>query len=455
MRTNGDITKVDNHAGRPYSPDSLGYRSTSNSPRIDRRVTSTVRPDFSAGLSVPITASAMSRKLSLQANVHPVQPVDPVSTEKNISPGSQSPVIASANTHSSSSNSHFNTLTVGHHRSMVPRKSVIGRQLLIERSSFQAQRLSDVGIAFGQQITSKIGLKLPASQERIVEQTRWLYLRYVFVRLRQNSLPLRDLNITKSSRSRSTATHTTTTSARLIAPEITCSAPATATATTCDLHELTQTKLARKRQTLSSSEHLSILTTKLWTLDQPSECTTESHKNIRNKPDSIRSGVADNSLPTRRYIMDPTINNQIFNVILNIIKELRDKKPDYYGDTIYELIGIDKFSSLESLLDVQRTICQEMTRSEISWCRISALFSLFGAMSLDCVRIGAPENVGPIADGFVDFVERDLALWISQQGGWESFSYRFRAGFRFRHWTSKLSAIAVPLLAWIIVSFLK
>lgn len=454
--TGEDIIKVDNLVVRPThtSPDCLGNRSTSNSPQIIRRVPDLVRQDLSSGLGVPITASAMYRKLSLQSSVHPIQPVAPNKVEKNTSHGLQVQVTPFMNTMNPDNSTNSNTLAVGG-RSMVPRKSVIGRQLLIERSSVQAQRLSDVGIAFGQQLTSKIGLKLPASQERIVEQTRWLYLRYVFVRLRQNSLPLRDLNITKSSRSRRSAAAAAASSLKLVAPEITCSAPATATATTNDLLELNQEKLARKRQTLSSSDHLSILTKKLWTIEQPDESTLESHKNTINKSDGAGSSGQDNQTPTRRYIMDPAINNQIFNVILSIIKELRDMKPDFYGDTIYELIGIDKFSSLESLLDVQRTICQEMTRSEISWCRIAALFSLFGAMSLDCVRIGAPEHVGPIADGFVEFVERDLALWISQQGGWESFSYRFRAGFRFRHWTTKLSALAIPLLAWAIMSLLE
>lgn len=334
------------------------------------------------------------------------------------------------------SNLNSNNLMVGS-QNLAPRKSVLGRQLIIERSSSQAQRLSDVGIAFGQQITAKVGLKLPASQERIMEQTRWLYLRYVFFKLRQNSLPIRDLNLTKSSRARRAA-------AIGIAPIITCSAPTTAMVGHQQEHQVSKETLARKRQTLSQGENLYMLTSKVRNLNQ-----TALESDDTEEPESIKGGATSSP---RRFIMDPTINNQIFNVILNIINELRDMKPDYYGDTIYELIGIDKFSSLESLLDVQRTICQEMTRSEISWCRIAALFSLFGAMSLDCVRVGAPEHVGPIADGFVEFVERDLALWISQQGGWESFSYRFRAGFRFRHWTTKAVTLTIPILIWALVS---
>lgn len=150
--------------------------------------------------------------------------------------------------------------------------------------------------------------------------------------------------------------------------------------------------------------------------------------------------------------MDPTINKQVFGIIVNIIRELRLLKPEYYGDTIYEVIGIDKFASLESLSKTQMTLCQELTRSEISWCRIIALFSIFGAMSLDCVRLGAPEHVGPLLDGFIEFVERDLALWISQQGGWESFLYKYRATHRLSSILYTSLAVAIPVLFWFLIS---
>lgn len=315
----------------------------------------------------------------------------------------------------------------------------------LERPSFHAQRLSDVGIAVGQQITAKIGLKLPASQERIVEQTRWLYLRYVFVKLRQNKLPLRDLNLTKSSRARRAA-------ALAKVPGISVSAPSTADATvepvTLFVHN-PRFSNHRKRTTMSGnieiSHDISLLAHRVssFNLKRP----TNSPSSTLEAPSNPNNSMGNS---TRKHIMDPTINNQIFSVIINVIKELRDAKPEYFGDTIYEVIGIDKFSSLENLLEVQLTICQEMTRSEISWSRIIALFSLFTAMSLDCVRLGAPEHVGPILDGFVGFVERDLALWISQQGGWESFLYKHRPGFRFSPIHKAIVSIAVPVFIWVL-----
>lgn len=337
----------------------------------------------------------------------------------------------------------MNNLTVDHKQLSKPRRSVIGK---LDRSSFQEQRLSDVGVAFSQQITAKVGLKLPASQVRIVEQTRWLYLRYMFVKLRQNRLPLKDLNLTKSSRSRRAAILGSANESQII---VSISEPPTADSlTSSDQRPLFAGPSTRSRAALSAninSQDLSMLAARMnMRNQQPNEGVASSNQEAGSKVGREgRPSLATNQ-PRSRFVMDPTINNQIFTVITNMINELRESKPEFYGDTIYEVIGLDKFSSLESLLEVQTTICREMTRAEISWDRITALFSLFGAMSLDCVRLGAPEHVGPILDGFIGFVERDLALWIAQQGGWESFLYKFRAGYRFGP-LYKAGAIALPI----------
>lgn len=421
----------------------LACRSASSSPRIAR--SSHIRPindsNPACSLNVP---NSQARKFSLQ----PFNQQQHPQLSKVIENAQKQPVLLNNQIYQHNlggSATNLNTLAVSNQH-LMPRKSVIGR---LERSSFQAQRLSDVGVAFGQQITAKMGLKLPASQERIVEQTRWLYLRYVFVKLRQNSLPLRDLNLTKSSRARRAA-------ALGESVKISNSAPASAMAMT-DLVAPSRAKINRKRTALSQdliTQDLSMLANKMRTINMNNE---DLINNGNSNQENSNENQATNLVGTanRKYIMDPTINNQIFTVIFNIIRELRELKPEYYGDTIYELIGIDKFSSLQSLLDVQMTICQEMTRSEISWCRIAALFSLFGAMSLDCVRLGTPEHVGPILDGFIEFVERDLALWISQRGGWESFLYKYRAGFRYGHIATKVITLTLPLFVWIVFSMCK
>lgn len=493
------MLNADNHyndgSSRNLSQD-LASKSASSSPRIGRQNRSRAVCAGQLIESLIVPPASLGRKLSLQplgnqmkgftGYRHHLQTSPIVSGLGNQNNSLHQNALSSTSigsvANSSANPSSTNNLTVNSNH-LVPRKSVIGR---LERSSFQTQRLSDVGVAFGQQLTAKMGLKLPASQERIVEQTRWLYLRYVFVKLRQNALPLRDLNLTKSSRARRAAALGESTVIQTNMPEKLVSSSAPTTAATINTDVITSPfnsgsgagsstpggggsngKLScRKRTAIThdiNTQDLAMLTAKL----RNEECTPSSttggniydsgtnSTGVDHTPGLFSASGGGSAASNKKFIMDPTINNQIFTVIWNIIRELRELKPEFYGDTIYELIGMEKFSSIQTLLDVQMTLCQEMTRSEISWCRITALFSLFGAMSLDCVRMGTPEHVGPILDGFIEFVERDLALWISQQGGWESFLYKYRPGFRINQLASKIITIALPVFVWIILSMFK
>lgn len=347
-----------------------------------------------------------------------------------------------------------NTLSVNQPH-MTHRRSFIGRHERTEArtSSFQAQRLSDVGIAVGQQITAKMGLKLPASQERVVEQTRWLFLRYLFDKLRQKSLPLRDLNLTKSLQAR--RAKALGLSMKNVQSSLTLNLPISSSiserhARRTDRFRRCQVKAFDESAQQFDNSSLNCLSTAL------DHCDLSANREDTNNASKASLGnLIHNpftSLPSRKYIMDPTINNQILAVIMNFVRELHEAQPELYDDSIYELIGIDKFTSLETLLEVQKTISQEMIRSEISWSRIVTLFSLFGAMSLDCVRLGSPENVGPLLDGFIGFVERDLSLWISQQGGWESFLYKYRSGTSYSALMIKVMIVCLPLIVWAVMT---
>lgn len=427
----------------------LVCRSASSSPRILRRSDQHVKEtDHTNAINLNVPgAGSLSRKLSLQPTISSSNTQANLDSSFNAKNNQQQQSVLVQNSNTGSAN-NLNNLSVSNQHLTNQRKSIIGR---LERSSFQAQRLSDVGVAFGQQITAKMGLKLPASQERIVEQTRWLYLRYVIVMLRQNALPLRDLNLTKSSRARRAA-------ALSKMPRISCSAPATAlpTTDTCGPFSRSQPSVEGRRRSMVgqdvSASELSDLVARIQNKSINFAETISSSGNLEETTTAITD--ISNGSTSRKFKMDPTINRQIFSVIVDIIRELRELKPDFYGDSVYELIGVDKFSSLQSLLEVQMTICQEMTRSEISWCRIVALFCLFGAMSLDCVRLGTPEHVGPILDGFIGFVERDLAFWISQQGGWESFLYKYRAGYQLGGLTIKAVIFGAPILIYILFKLL-
>jgi BCL2-related ovarian killer protein len=76
--------------------------------------------------------------------------------------------------------------------------------------------------------------------------------------------------------------------------------------------------------------------------------------------------------------------------------------------------------SVQSVQNVLQTIAQELFRHDITWARIAAFYAAVGALAVDCVRIGHAEYITSLIETFATFVDRDLASWIAQQGGWVS-----------------------------------
>lgn len=351
-------------------------------------------------------------------------------------------------------------------------------------SSMSNRRLSDVGVAFGQHIAANIGLKLPASQERIVEQTRLIYLKYLFTKLRRNSLPLRDLNISSTRASKpicqlivpptiNTTNVSGSNNARIRRSYADTLHPNSAPILTQTQENLLTTGMLSRRGTVycdndvnfaqaseiinswKFSPRASICLSKL-TLDELGSVTKDTNNNNTESP--TWKQIEQRNPPQRRHAMDSSINNQIYGLIVSIIHEMRVMKPEIFQDSIYKTIGIDKFSSLQSLIDVQTNVCQEMIRSDISWSRIAAMYSLVGSIALDCVRLGLSEYVGPLMEEFINFIERDVAAWISQQGGFESFLYNHRAKrslFNANGPDAIVAFLIVTLLLWFLLFIFK
>ena len=59
--------------------------------------------------------------------------------------------------------------------------------------------------------------------------------------------------------------------------------------------------------------------------------------------------------------------------------------------------------------------------SGVTWARIVALFTLTGALVVECVNQGHQAQANLVVDSLHKFVRRRLAGWIIDQGGWVSF----------------------------------
>lgn len=108
-----------------------------------------------------------------------------------------------------------------------------------------------------------------------------------------------------------------------------------------------------------------------------------------------------------------------------VCTELERNHPDLY-QTVTGNIGLHALPSETAVQNVFEAVARELFRNDISWGRIVALYSVSGGLAVDCVKLGHPEYVLALVQALGLFVERDLASWISQQGGWSTLVTRFR-----------------------------
>ena len=116
--------------------------------------------------------------------------------------------------------------------------------------------------------------------------------------------------------------------------------------------------------------------------------------------------------------LDP-MTNQVAVELKFLTVELERSYPNIYSSVIQNL-NIQTFPSANSVQSILQLIAQELFRNDISWARIAALYTIVGALAVDCVQIGHSEYIMNIIETFTSFVDRDLASWIIQQGGWVS-----------------------------------
>jgi hypothetical protein len=98
--------------------------------------------------------------------------------------------------------------------------------------------------------------------------------------------------------------------------------------------------------------------------------------------------------------------------------ELEKAYPDLYKGVSRQL---NITMSSEDI--VRRTfmqIAEYVFRGEPNWGKIISLFAVAGAFSVDCAQQGHSEYVNKIVDSFGNFVGKNIADWIANQGGWVS-----------------------------------
>lgn len=106
---------------------------------------------------------------------------------------------------------------------------------------------------------------------------------------------------------------------------------------------------------------------------------------------------------------------------LNVLgKELEQQHPKIYRSVCRQICRT--FTSESVVQEVFFAVAHELVPREevVNLGRIVALFALAGGMAVDCVQQGHVDYLMCLIEAFGLFVERELASWIIQQGGWVS-----------------------------------
>ncbi|KAG8190676.1 hypothetical protein JTE90_001285 [Oedothorax gibbosus] len=110
---------------------------------------------------------------------------------------------------------------------------------------------------------------------------------------------------------------------------------------------------------------------------------------------------------------------EIANELRLLTNELETSHPKLFS-SVASNIGLHSLPSEAAVHNVFEGVAEEMFRSSVTWGRVVALFAMTGALAMDCVKAGRPEYVLGLVQRMGILVERDLAPWICQQGGWVS-----------------------------------
>lgn len=87
---------------------------------------------------------------------------------------------------------------------------------------------------------------------------------------------------------------------------------------------------------------------------------------------------------------------------------------------VHRLIGQFIFESSSNQSVNNGSDSNQNQSCQYNWSQVAAFYAVTGALAVDSVRSGHPEYVLPLIDSLTRFISKQVAPWISQEGGWVS-----------------------------------
>ncbi|XP_071950132.1 bcl-2-related ovarian killer protein homolog B-like [Antedon mediterranea] len=120
----------------------------------------------------------------------------------------------------------------------------------------------------------------------------------------------------------------------------------------------------------------------------------------------------------------PVPSTDVSRQLKRVGTELINCYPGLFKDVFKQLnITITTKTSLEGILI---PILNELFRFGISWPKMLAMFCIAASLSQECLRHGNGVAINEIVQVLTQFIDKKLAKWIAQHGGWVDFHRHFR-----------------------------
>ena len=98
--------------------------------------------------------------------------------------------------------------------------------------------------------------------------------------------------------------------------------------------------------------------------------------------------------------------------------ELERKYPKLYAGSCRQM-GLTVVTE-KMIAKTLSNMALHIFKKDITWFKVASFYNLVSAAAVDCVRQGHPEYIYGLVEAAGLVIERDVATWIANQGGWVS-----------------------------------
>jgi len=125
------------------------------------------------------------------------------------------------------------------------------------------------------------------------------------------------------------------------------------------------------------------------------------------------------SLPGNMAVCD------VFVQLEALSMEMEQRHPKLYSGVCRQMGLV--VASEKSIAKALSSMALEIFKVDITWFKIASFYNIVSGTAVDCVKQGHPEYLYGLVEAVGLVIERDVANWIANQGGWVAILSKYRA----------------------------